>query len=103
MLADCGEIRDEVANLLAAGIDLVVGKLSPVFDSILEKAMGLSGAAFGEFFMVEEERFQLVGTRGVPPALTEFRKHFPLFYQPGGNTAQLRAGADHVHIVDILE
>jgi TolB-like protein/DNA-binding winged helix-turn-helix (wHTH) protein len=101
--ADCGEIHDDIANLLAAGIDLVVGNLSPVFDSILEKAMGLCGAASGEFFTVEGERFQLVGTRGVPPALTEFRKSVPFLYQPGSNTAQLRAGAEHVHFVDIVE
>src|SRR4051794_2175435 len=61
--AEYGEIPDDIATLLAAGIDIVVGNLSPVFDTILEKAMGLCGAAFGEFFTLEGERFQLAGTR----------------------------------------
>ena len=101
--AEAGEIQDNIASLLAAGIDIIVGNLSPVFGSILEKAMGLCEAGFGEFFTVDEGRFRLAGTRGVPPALTEFRKANPFLHQPGSNTAQLRDGADLVHVVDILE
>jgi TolB-like protein len=97
------EIRDDIPCVLAAGIDIIIGQLSPVFDTFLEKAMGLCGAAFGEFFTVDEGRFQLVGTRGVPPSLTGFRKDNPFLHKPGTNTAQLRAGADFVQTVDILE
>ena len=39
----------------------------------------------------------------MPPALTEFRKSNPFLCGLGSNTAQLREGADLVHLVDILE
>src|SRR5882757_6363711 len=41
--------------------------------------------------------------RGVPPALTEFRKSDPLVGGRGSNTDQLRGGADLIHLVDLLE
>ena len=55
---DSEEMQGNIANLLAAGIDIVVGNLSPVFDTILEKAMGLRWASFlrsmGSAFSLQE-------------------------------------------------
>ncbi len=97
------EAPNDIANLLAAAIDIIIGSLAPVFDTVLEKAMGLCDTAFGELFMVDGERFLLAGTRGVPPALTEFRRNNPLIGGPGSNTTQLREGDDAIHLVDILD
>jgi hypothetical protein len=100
---DSSEIKDDIAAVLAAGIDIIVGNLSPVFDTVLEKAMALCGAASGDFLTADGERFLLAGTRGVPPAPTAFRKSNPLIGGRGSNTDQLREGADAVHLVDILD
>src|SRR5580765_2582741 len=53
------------------------GDLAPVFDALLEKAMHLCGAAFGELQTFDGERFQTAATHGVPAAFAEFRTHAP--------------------------
>jgi hypothetical protein len=45
------------------------GDLAPVFDAVLEKAMHLCGAAFGELFINDDGNARLAATRGVPDAL----------------------------------
>src|SRR5262249_29704194 len=51
------------------------GDLVPVFDAMLEKAMGLCRAEFGEFFIPEQGQMRAVAARGVPTAFAEFRHH----------------------------
>src|SRR5207244_3265987 len=49
------------------------GDLAPVFDTLLEKAMRLCEAAFGEFLIAEGERVRAVAVRGAPAAFAEIR------------------------------
>jgi TolB-like protein len=100
---DSCETPNDIANLLVAAIDIIVGKLAPVFDTVLEKAMKLCETSVGELFMVDGERFLLAGTRGVPHALTEFRRNNPLIGGPGSNTSKLREGDDAIHDVDLVD
>jgi TolB-like protein len=100
---DPGETPNDIVNLLAATIDVIIGNLAPVFDTVLEKAMGLCETASGELFMVDGERFLLAGTRGVPQALTEFRKNNPFINGPGSNTKKLLEGDDAIHDVDLVD
>src|SRR4030095_6081037 len=51
------------------------GDLTPVFDAMLERAMHLCQAAFGELQTFHGDHFQSVALRGVPLAHAEFRKH----------------------------
>src|SRR5205807_245227 len=63
------------------------GNLGPVFDAMLEKAMCLCGAAFGEFLIAEGVRLRSVAVRGAPVAFTEFRSRNPSPSIPGSLTA----------------
>ena len=50
------------------------GDLAPVFDAMLDKAMRLCEAAFGEFRTYDGERWHSAAIRGVPDDFAEFRK-----------------------------
>src|SRR6185312_4423655 len=53
------------------------GHLAPVFDAMLEKAMRLCEAAFGQLAILEDERFRTAATRGMPAAFVEYRRKNP--------------------------
>ena len=50
------------------------GDLAPVFDAMLDKAMRLCEAAFGELRTYDGERWHSAAIRGVPDDFAEFRK-----------------------------
>src|SRR5438067_12878827 len=52
------------------------GDLAPVFDAMLEKALRLCGAAFGEFIVAEGERVRAVAVRGAPPTFVEVETQY---------------------------
>src|SRR5262249_4014399 len=77
------------------------GELAPVFDAMIEKAVGLCGAAFGAMMLRRDERFIGVAVRGMPEAYSEYLKHNPPAH--GSDTAPVRIlqGERFVHIVDL--
>src|SRR5439155_9945528 len=68
------------------------GELAPVFDAMLEKAMHLCGAAFGQLATFDGERFRTAATRGVPAAYAEYRRNNPPNYGPGTTPARILQG-----------
>jgi GAF domain-containing protein/anti-sigma regulatory factor (Ser/Thr protein kinase) len=78
------------------------GDLKPVFTSILDKAMGRCGAAFGTLLTYDGELFHAAAHRGVPAALVE-RLREPGRPTPGGAFARLVAGQAVVHLPDIAD
>jgi class 3 adenylate cyclase len=68
------------------------GDLAPVFDAMLEKAMRLCNAAFGQLGTYDGERFRTAATRGVPAAYVEYRKSNPPNYGPGTTPFRILAG-----------
>src|SRR5205814_1909422 len=79
------------------------GDLAPVFDAVLEKALTLCGAAFGQLNTCEGEQFRTVATRGVPTAFAEFREKNPPAYGPGTASERILAGDRVIHIADLKE
>jgi GAF domain-containing protein len=79
------------------------GDLSPVFNAMLEKAMRLCEAAFGELAIIEGGQSRIVTTRGVPAAFAKFRSQYRASPLPGSITARIFAGEPVVQTIDAAD
>src|SRR6516225_3947947 len=79
------------------------GHLTPVFDTMLEKAKRLCRAEFGEFFVTDNKGLRAVAVRGVPAAFAEFRHRNPAPPAPGSITARILAGEPVIHVADVKD
>jgi adenylate cyclase len=79
------------------------GDLTPVFDAMLEKAMRVCGAAFGQLSTYDGERFYTTAQRGVPAAYVEFRARNQGTYGPGTVPMRILAGERVIHVLDLME
>ena len=77
------------------------GDLGPVFDSMLEKAMRLCGAAFGSFYTYDGEQFLVAAQRGLPEAFAEFRTQTPLKPVPGSQLARAIENRQTLQVLDL--
>src|SRR5438045_2442272 len=77
------------------------GELAPVFDAMLERAMRLGEATFGQLATYDGERFRTDAMRGVPAAFAEYRRSNPLNYGPGTAPARILAGERVIAIDDL--
>src|SRR5207253_10989442 len=78
------------------------GDLAPVFDAMLEKALTLSGAAFGALMSYDGEHVRAVSTRGFPPELVEqFARPFAPRHDGDGPYARFLRGETLLHIPDM--
>ena len=81
-----------------------LGDLEPVFATMLEKAVRVCNAKFGNLFVYDGKSFRNVAMHGVPPAFIEARRRQPVI---GENpTALIRRVAETkqmLHIADITE
>jgi two-component system, NtrC family, sensor kinase len=89
------------AELLQA-INSSAGELTPVFDAMLDKALGLCEAAFGGLWTYDGERMHAVAMRGVPALFAAFHRK-PLEPVPGTGSYALVRGESFVHIADITD
>src|SRR5262249_18707220 len=79
------------------------GDLKPVFDAMLDKALRLCGAAFGQLQTFDGERFRVLAVRGLTGAAAAERIGRPLVPDPGGALAQVFRGERVVHIPDLVD
>src|SRR5262249_7613964 len=79
------------------------GDLAPVFDAMLERAMRLCGAAFGQFHSFGGERFHTAALRGMPPRYAEYRRQTEPSYGPGTGPARILGGERVVHVADMAD
>jgi len=79
------------------------GDLAPVFDAMLDKAMRLCEAAFGELRTYDGERWHSAAIRGVPDDFAEFRKRNAAPAGPGSLGARVLGGQPIVHVLDLKD
>ena len=79
------------------------GDLTPVFDTMLDRAMRLCEAALGTLVTYDGERIHTVATLGVPPAYTAFIENHPMMVlPPGGPLARVVETKRSLHILDMM-
>jgi GAF domain-containing protein len=72
------------------------GNLTPVFNKLLEKALGLCGAAFGMLEILDGDGIHTAAHRGVSPAFAEFLAT-PREASANGLVSEFRRGERFVH------
>ena len=79
------------------------GDLQPVFATMLEKAVRLCDATFGNIYRWDNELSNLVASHNTPPALVEARRRLRIHFVPKDLVGQAIANKKAVHIADLAE
>ena len=98
---DAALAREAAMAEVLQRINASPGDLAPVFEAILEQAMRLCEATFGELRTYDRGRFHTAATRGVPGAYAQYRSRHTSAGQPGGISARILEGKRVVHILDL--
>ncbi len=78
--------------------------LQPVFANMLEKAVRVCEATFGNVYRWEADRGELVATHNTPPALEQYRRASPLIHpDPSSGFGRMVATKEVVQIVNAVE
>ena len=99
--------RDELLAQQTASAEILQvinrspGDLTPVFNTMLEKAMRLCEAAFGQLAAYDGERFLTSATQGVPAAFAEYRRNNPPNYGPGTTPSSILEGERVIRTDDL--
>jgi hypothetical protein len=103
LIAELRELLDQqtaIAEVLQL-INRSPGDFAPVSDAVLERAMHLCKAAFGQLRIYDGERFQSVAARGVPAPYAEFLSRSSGIYGPGTAPFRILQGESLVHVPDL--
>jgi class 3 adenylate cyclase/putative methionine-R-sulfoxide reductase with GAF domain len=77
------------------------GDPQPVFASMLENAVRICDATFGNINRWDGEALHVVATHNTPPAFAEARRSLPIRPGPKGFTGRMVATKTAVHVADI--
>jgi signal transduction histidine kinase len=100
-LADALEQQTATSEVLRA-ISRSSGELEPVFQAMLENAVGVCGASFGTLYLREGDGFRAAAVHNAPPAFTAARKREPLLRPPpDAPLGRVATTKQVVHIADI--
>jgi hypothetical protein len=77
------------------------GNLEPVFQAMLENAVGICGANFGNMFLYEDDAFRTVAMFNAPEAYANARMGAPLHPPSDSGLGRLAATKEVVQIADL--
>ena len=77
------------------------GNLEPVFQAMLENAVGICGANFGNMFLYEDDAFRTVAMFNAPEAYANARLGTPLHPPSDSGLGRLAATKEVVQIADL--
>jgi class 3 adenylate cyclase len=78
------------------------GDLTPVFDAMLDKALDLCGAAFGNLWTFDGDRFRAAALRRVPEAYVDILSRETVPPRPGTVLGHIAAGKAFAQIPDAV-
>jgi len=101
--------RDEALEQQAATSEVLKvisgspGDLQPVFDAMLENAVRICDATFGNIYRRNGDTFDLVASHKTPLEFAEFRKRSPIHTSPGSQdfAARLVETKAVIHVADV--
>jgi GAF domain-containing protein len=77
------------------------GDLQPVFQAMLENAVRICAAPFGNIHRWDGEALHLIATHNTPPRFAEFRRHSPVRPSPQNAIGRAIATKKPVHVPDL--
>jgi GAF domain-containing protein len=77
------------------------GELQPVFEAMLQNAVLICGAKFGNIYRWDGDALQLVAAHNTPPAFIEARRRSPFRPSPTTPIGRLMATKAIVHVNDV--
>ena len=100
------ELRESLQQQTATADVLKVvssspGDLQPVFQAMLENAVGICNAKFGNIFRWDGEALHLAATHNTSPAYAEARRRSPLRPGPNQPIGRMVATKGVVHVADL--
>jgi GAF domain-containing protein len=100
------ELRESLEEQTATSDVLKVissspGDLEPVFASMLEKAVRICDAAFGNIYRWDGDALHLFAMHNTPPGFADFRRRSPLPSDPQTATGRAIATKTAVHVADL--
>ena len=78
------------------------GDLQPVFATMLENAVRICGATFGNIYRWQGEALHLVSAYNSPPDFVEYRKRTPLRADPEVPFGRMVATKSVIHVADLV-
>jgi GAF domain-containing protein len=99
------ELRESLQQQTATADVLKVissspGELEPVFQAMLENAVRICGAKFGNLMLREGDAFRVGATHGAPPAYVDYL-HSEQVFRLNPGLGQLVKTKEHYHLADI--
>src|SRR3974390_1833122 len=77
------------------------GDLQPVFNAMLENAVHICDAKFGNLLLYDGDLFQIGATHGAPPAYADLRRREPVIhFGPGDILSRMIATKQPQHVTD---
>ena len=77
------------------------GDLQPVFETMLQNAVRICDAKFGNIFRWDGDALHLTATHNIPPAFAELRRRSPFRPGPENHIGRMVATKAVVHVADL--